>query len=79
MAATNLQALAAPTDDPDAWLGLSLFPQPADPVRRELTEKAMKAKPEYGPVATVLANAMDGVEEKSIAVLIRWDSDHALG
>ena len=75
----NLRAVAARTTDPEVWLGLSFLAQPGDPVRPELSEKAVEARPELGPVATVLANAMDEVDRKSIAELIRRDPDNALG
>lgn len=78
-APSNLQAVARQTSDPDVWLGLSLLAQPGEPVRRQLSEMAVKAKPEYGPAAIVLANAMDGVTEESAAELIRRDPENALG
>ena len=78
-APANLRAVAAQTTDPEVWLGLSFLAQPGDPVRPELSEMAVKAKPEFRPVAIVLANAMDGVEEQSIAELIRRDPSNALG
>jgi len=78
-ATTNLRAVAARTTDPEVWLGLSFLAQPGDPVRPELSEMAVKANPELGPAAIVLANAMDGVDEQSIAELIRRDPDNALG
>lgn len=77
--AANLRTAAASTTDPDVWLGLSLFPQPGDPVRQELSEQAVKAKPEYSVMAILLANAMDGVDEQSANELIRRDPDNALG
>ena len=79
VAPTNLRAVAARTTDPEVWLGLSFLAQPGDPVRPELSEKAVEARPELGPVATVLANAMDGVDKQSIAELIHRDPDNALG
>lgn len=75
----NLRAVAARTSDPDVWLGLSFLAQPGDPVRPELSDRAVKAKPELAPVALVLANAMDGPDEASIAELIHGDPDNALG
>jgi hypothetical protein len=78
-AATNLQVVASRTTDPDLLLGLSFLAQPGDPVRTELAEIAVKAKPELMPVAVVLANAMDGVDEQSIEDHIRHDPDNALG
>jgi len=78
-ATTNLRAVAARTTDPEVWLGLSFLAQPGDPVRPELSEMAVKAKPEFGPVAIVLANAMGGVDEQSIAELLRRDPANALG
>ncbi len=77
--ASNLRAVAARTTDPDVWLGLSFLPQPGDPVRSELLDMAVKAKPECGPLAIVMASAMDGVDEQSVAELIRRDPDNALG
>jgi len=78
-APANLRAVAARTTDPEVWLGLSFLAQPGDPVRPELSEMAVKAKPDLSPVAIVLANAMDGVDEQSIAELIRRDPANALG
>ena len=54
-ATANLRAVAAASPDPDVWLGLSLLPQPGDPVRSELSAKAAAAKPELAVVAVVLA------------------------
>jgi hypothetical protein len=79
VAPTNLRAVAARTTDPQVWLGLSFLAQPGDPVRPELSEMAVKAKPEFGPTAIVLANAIDGVDEQSIAELIHRDPSNALG
>lgn len=77
--ATNLQAVAAATTDPDVWLGLALFPQPGHPLRHELVEMALKTKPQYGSIAVVLTTAMDGVDDQATAELIRQDPDNALG
>lgn len=78
-APANLRAVAARTSDPDVWLGLSFLAQPGDPVRPELSDRAVKAKPELGRAALVMANAMDGVDDASIAELIQRDPDNALG
>src|ERR1700722_34123 len=79
VAPTNLRAVAARTSDPEVWLGLSFLAQPGDPVRPELSEKAVEARPELSPVAIILANAMDGVDKQSIDKLIHRDPDNALG
>lgn len=76
---TNLQTRAAATTDPDVWLGLSMFPYPGEPVRHELASRAVKAKPEYAPVAAVLTMAMDGADDRNIAHLIKQDPNNALG
>jgi hypothetical protein len=78
-APANLRAVAARSTDPEVWLGLSFLAQPGDPVRPELSDRAVKAKPELGPAALVMANAMDGVDDASIAKLIKHDPDNALG
>ncbi len=77
--ATNLEAVARQTTDPAVWLGLSFLAQAGDPVRTKLTEMAVKAKPEFGPVAILLVNAMDDVSKESTAELVRRDPDNALG
>jgi hypothetical protein len=79
VAPANLRAVAARTTDPEVWMGLSFLAQPGDPVRPELSAMAVKAKPEFASLAIVLANAMDGVDEQSIAELIRRDPANALG
>lgn len=78
-APANLRAVAARTSDPEVWLGLSFLAQAGDPVRPELSERAVKAKPELGPAALVMAIAMDGPDDSSIAKLIQRDPDNALG
>ena len=77
--ATNLEAAARKTTDPEVWLGLSFLAQTGDPVRHELSDMAVKAKPECGRLAIILANAMDGVSEESATELILRDPDNALG
>ena len=79
IAAESLRAAAAKTTDPEVWLGLAYLAQVGSPVRGELLDKAVKAKPEYAPVVAVLAIAMDGSDEKSVEELIRRDPDNALG
>src|SRR5579871_2034898 len=78
-APANLRAVAARTNDPDVWLGLSFLAQAGDPVRPELSDRAVKAKPELGPAALVMAMAMDGVDDASVAKLVQRDPDNALG
>jgi tetratricopeptide (TPR) repeat protein len=49
------------------------------PVRKEISDLAVKGRPDYGPIAAVLAVAMDGADGRSIAELIKRDPDNALG
>jgi tetratricopeptide (TPR) repeat protein len=79
IAEESLRATAAKTTDSEVWLGLAYLAQVGSPVRGELLDKAVKAKPEYAPIAGVLAIAMDGSDEKSVDELIRRDLDNALG
>ncbi len=79
IAAESLRAAAAKATDPDVWLGLAYLAQVGNPVRRELLDMVVKAKPEYAPIAAVLAITMDGCDEKSADELIRRDGDNALG
>jgi len=79
IAAESLRATAAKTSDPEVWLGLAYLAQVGSPVRAELLDMAVKAKPEYAPIASVLAIAMDGSDEKSADELIRRDPDNSLG
>src|SRR5579862_408260 len=78
-APANLRAVAARTTDPEVWLGLSFLAQAGDPVRPELSERAVKAKPELEPAALVMAIAMNGPDDASVAKLIQRDPDNALG
>ena len=71
IAAESLRATAGKTADPEVWLGLAYLAQVGSPARAELLDKAAKAKPEYAPVAAVLAIAMDRSDEKSVTALLQ--------
>ena len=79
IAAESLRAAAAKTTDPEVWLGLAYLAQVENPIRGELLDMAVKARPEYTPIASVLAIAMGGSDERSADELIRRDPDNALG
>lgn len=79
MTAEHLQSVADSTNDPEVWLGLSLFPHPGDPIRKKLLDRAVESRSELAPVAAVIANAMDGVDEHSVNELIEQDAGNALG
>lgn len=79
VAAGNLKALAAKTTDPDVLLGLAALARTGSPVRLELVEACVKAKPEYAPLGVVLAVTLDGADEKSVSELVWRDPDNALG
>ena len=77
--AENLNAIAAATTNPEVLLGLAFLTPAGNPARRDICPRAAKAKPEYRPIAAVLALAMGGVDEDAVAELIRQDPDNALG
>ena len=53
--AENLKAVASKTTDPEVLMGLAFLARTGDPVRQELGELAVKARPESAPVVAVLA------------------------
>lgn len=79
VSAENLQAAAAKATDPQVLLGLAILAPTGSPVRRNLSEMAVKAKPDYDPILAVLAITMDRPDEMSVGELIKRDPDNALG
>jgi len=79
VSAERLKAVAGQTQEPQVLLGLAFLARAGDPVRRELSQQAVNAKPEYGPMLAMLALAMDGVDEPGVAELLKADPDNALG
>src|SRR5438876_2237464 len=75
----NLKAVATNTTDPEVLLGLAFLAQTGDRIRPEISKLAVEARPDYGPIVTVLAITMDGIDEQSIGKLIQRDPDNALG
>ncbi len=79
VAPQNLEALASKTSDPQVLLGLVYLAPTGSPVRREISESAVNARPEYAPIVAVLTVAMEGADEHSVDELIKSDPDNALG
>src|SRR2546426_5931012 len=79
VAAGNLKAVASKTTDPLVLLGLAFLAEVGSPARQEISDMAVKARPEYAPIVAVLAVAMDGINEASVGELIKRDPDNALG
>ncbi len=79
VAAESLKAAAAKTTDPEVWLGLAYLAKVGDPVRQELLDRAVQARPDYSPIASVVAVTMEGSDDKAVAELIRRDPENALG
>jgi beta-lactamase regulating signal transducer with metallopeptidase domain len=79
VSAENLRALASRTSDPDVLLGLVYLAATGSPARPEISELAVKARPEFAPMVAILSIAMDGANEQSIGELIRTDPENALG
>jgi hypothetical protein len=79
VSAENLQAAAAQATDPQVLLGLAFLAPIEGAVRRNLSEMALKARPDYDPILAVIAITMDGPDEMSVAELIKRDPDNALG
>ncbi len=77
--AESLRAAAAVTSDSEALLGLSFFAKARDPVRKELSEMAVRARSEYAPVVALLAIIMDRIDAGSVGELVQRDPDNALG
>src|SRR5438552_4458039 len=79
VSADSLRAVASTTTDPFVLLGLSFLAKAGDPVRKDLSEMVVKAKPEYAPIAAVLTVIMDRIDAESVGALIQQDPDNALG
>ncbi len=77
--AESLRAAAAVTSDSAVLLGLSFFAKARDPVRKEISEMAVRARSEYAPVVAVLAIIMDRIDTGSVGELVERDPDNALG
>ncbi|MCI0535829.1 MAG: hypothetical protein L0Z50_11450 [Verrucomicrobiales bacterium] len=74
----QLKAFATKAD-PEILLGLAMLAQAENPVRKELSHLAGRAKAEYAPVIALLPLMLDGVDENSVGELITRDPDNALG
>lgn len=79
VSAENLRAIASGTADPQVLLGLACLARSGSPVRRDILDKAVETRPEYGPISAVFALAMDGVNESGVDEVIKRDPDNALG
>src|SRR6059036_106870 len=79
IAPDNLKALASSIRDPEVVLGLACFSPAGCPLRQELLGIAARARPEYWPVAAVVALSMDVIDENAVREVIRSDPDNALG
>src|SRR5437867_6017869 len=77
--AESLRAAAAVTSDSEVLLGLSFFAKARDPVRKELSEMAVRARSDYAPVVAVLTTIMDRIDAGSVGELVQRDPDNALG
>ncbi len=75
----NLKAIASKTTNPEVLLGCAFLAPDGSPARQEISEIAVKARPQYAPIVAVLAVAMDGFDERSVDQLIKIDPDNALG
>src|SRR5439155_6063459 len=60
VSAANLQVAAAQATDPQVLLGLALLAPTEGSIRRNLSELAVKARPDYDPILAVGGNTMDG-------------------
>ena len=78
VSAENLQAAAAKATDPQVLLGLAFLAPTEGAVRRNLSELALKARPDYDPILAVVAITMDGPDEMSVGELVKRDPDNAL-
>ncbi len=79
VSAESLGAAAAAATDPPVLLGLAFLARAGDPVRKELSEMAVRARSEYAPIAAVLAVALDSIDAETVGGLVRADPDNALG
>jgi hypothetical protein len=75
----NLDYVASSIRDPEVVLGLACLAPAGNPLRRKLLGIATRARPEYWPVAAVVALSMDIVDENAVRHLISSDPDNALG
>jgi hypothetical protein len=79
VSAENLQVFASKSTDPEVLLGFAFIAPAGSQVRQEISEMAVKGRPEYAPIVTVLAITMDGPDGQSVGELIKSDPDNALG
>src|SRR2546430_9643929 len=78
VSAGNLKAVAANTTDPEVLLGLAYLARTGDSVRREISEMAVEARPQYPPKGPLPGLLMDRMDGHSIRVLVRREPDNAL-
>ena len=79
ISAEQLHACLSKTEDPEVLLGLGKLAAGQGPVWKEISERALAAKPEYAPVLFVIAVSTDRLDETLIDELIARDPDNALG
>ncbi len=79
VSAESLRAAASTTEDPVFLLGLAFLARAGAPVRKEVAERAVKARSEYAPVVAVLSVMLDRIDEGSVGELVQRDPDNALG
>jgi hypothetical protein len=79
ISAEQLQACLSKTEDAEVLLGLAKLAAGQGPVWKEISERALAAKPEYAPVLSVIAAATERLDETLIDELIARDPDNALG
>jgi hypothetical protein len=79
VAAENLKAIAMKCSDPDILLGLDFLVEQGNPVRQEIAAMIVKIKPEYAPIVSIISVRMDGVNEKTVAEIIKSDPENACG
>ena len=77
--AESLRAVASATGDPAVLLGLSFLARTGAPVRKDIAEKAVRARSEFAPVVAVLSVMMDRIDPESVGELVQRDPDNALG
>ena len=54
----NLKAAASRTTDPEVLLGFAFLAPVGSPVRQEISDMAVKGRPDYTPIAAMLANTL---------------------
>src|SRR5688572_15314725 len=75
----DLASVTSKTTDPELLLGFASLAPPGNDVRREVCQRAVKARSEYSPIAAVLMLMLDRVDQDSVDELIKRDPDNALG